>query len=54
MHKGKLRTKRRLPRKLKKIRKKEMEMYMIKFNEYCEILKKRHGNDWYDYVIFGG
>ncbi len=47
MHKGKLRTKYRVPRKLKKQNK-------IDLNKYFDRLKEQHGDDWYKYMVCGG
>lgn len=54
MHKGKLRAKRRLPRKEKKRRKNELKKHMIMFDEYCNKLKNIHGEHWFEHIILGG
>ena len=53
-HKGKIRTKYRLPRKQKKARKKRIDADVKKFGEYIDYLKAIHGDDWHNYVILGG
>ncbi len=54
LHKGKIRNKRKLPRKLKKQKNKEMSKISERQEAYHAELKRLHGNDWYDYVIYGG
>ena len=51
IHKGKIRFKYRIPRKLKKknkIRRKKAS------KEYDERLKKLHGDNWFEYWVCGG
>lgn len=50
IHKGNLRNKWRLPRKMKKQNKKRLKK---EINAYINNLKKLHGNIWSDYFITG-
>lgn len=51
MHRGKLRFKRRLPRKLKKKNKIKFE---ISYNKYKLYLVKLYGENWMQHWICGG
>jgi len=51
LHRGKLRSKFRLPRKLKKKKAKERS---ISFERYKKRLIKLHGDQWMEYWLFGG
>ena len=51
LHKGKLRSKFRLPRKLKKKKAKERAK---NYHEYKKRLIERHGDQWMEYWISGG
>lgn len=54
-HKGKTRFKKRLPRKVKKIYKATMKQQQKDFIEYWEKKNRPiHGDDWMDYIIYGG
>ena len=50
-HKGKPRNKYRVPRKLKKERKKEVERFFISQEKR---LRPFYGDEWLDHIIYGG
>tara|TARA_R110002051_G_C8433093_1_gene453798 strand:- start:108 stop:287 length:180 start_codon:yes stop_codon:yes gene_type:complete len=50
-HKGKLRYKRRLPRKLKKQRKKDHAVYFARMKERLENI---YGDEWVFHMTLGG
>jgi hypothetical protein len=51
LHKGKLRYKRRLPRKLKKKRKKDHVVYFARMKERLETI---YVDEWMHYIVLGG
>lgn len=51
IHRSKVRYKQRLPRKLKKARKKGLEE---RVSRYMNCLIKLHGDNWMEYWIIGG
>lgn len=54
IHKGKVRHRRKLPRKVKKNEKKEMVKFLIRFRKYLDNLIKKYPDNWGEHIIFGG
>lgn len=54
IHKGKVRYGIKVPRKLKKLKKKEMDLWSKNFQKHLDYLQLTYGDDWFSHVIFGG
>ena len=53
-HKGKVRFKRRLPRKLKKRKQKQTLRNIESIKDYMNRLVRLHGDKWMNWFIIGG